>query len=292
MYFMTSRQDILEEQLLRENIRKAITIVKEKHDKQEQYVRTIVSTLLKEATVQKYEYTSLNLLAHFIKEVVGDPSRPDSSPAFKDAYTDLTSSHEDRELFVEYVLDFANEDFKTIDADKEPQSLGQSFIDNGFQDEEEEAEDEPEEDEVITVSVGDLEDNDGDLSFEPEEEEEEEEIFTLGEDAEEVEIEEENTGIRKYSREAYKRIGPPLRRYYGQVQKDSRLKKPVAIGGKEYGPDELSERDLFRIYLKKNLILWSERYEDEYFDKAPDVDVDIQSGAEMESEEETGGFEL
>ena len=33
-------------------------------------------------------------------------------------------------FFVEYVLDFANEDFKTIDADKEPQSLGQSFIDN------------------------------------------------------------------------------------------------------------------------------------------------------------------
>jgi len=290
---MTNRHDILEEQLLRENIRKAIRIVKEKHDKQEQYVRTIVNTLLKEATVQKYEYTSLNLLAHFIKEVVGDPSRPDSSPAFKDAYTDLTSSHEDRELFVEYVLDFANEDFKTIDADKEPQSLGQSFIDNGFQDEEaEEAEEEPEEDEVITVSVGDLEDQGGDLSFEPEEEPEEEEVFTLGEDAEEVDVEEENSGIRKYSREAYKRIGPPLRRYYGQVQKDSQLKKPVAIDGKEYGPGELSERDLFRIYLKKNLILWSERYEDEYFDKAPDVDIDIQSGPENETEEEVDLFEL
>ena len=176
---MTSRQDILEEQLLRENIRKAIRIVKDKHQKQEQYVRSIVSTLLKEATVTKYEYTSLNLLAHFIKEVVGDPSRPDSSPAFKDAYTDLTSSHEDRELFVEYVWDVANEDFKTIDADKEPQSLGQSFIDNGFQDEEEvEMEEEPEEDEVITVSIGDLEDQGGDLAYEPEEEVEEEEVFT------------------------------------------------------------------------------------------------------------------
>ena len=293
MYFMTSRQDILEEQILRENIRKAIRIVKNKHQKQEQYVRSIVSTLLKEATVTKYEYTSLNLLAHFIKEVVGDPSRPDSSPAFKDAYTDLTSSHEDRELFVEYVLDFANEDFKTIDADKEPQALGQSFIDNGFQDEEEaEMEEEPEEDEVITVSIGDLEDQGGDLAYEPEEEVEEEEVFTLGEDAEEIEVEEENSGIRKYSREAYKRIGPPLRRYYGQVQKDSKLKKPVAIDGKEYGPGELSERDLFRIYLKKNLLLWSERYEDEYFDKAPDVDIDIQSGPEQEAEEEVDLFEL
>ena len=72
----------------------------------------------------------------------------------------------------------------------------------------------------------------------------------------------------------------------------NRLKKPVAIDGKEYGPGELSERDLFRIYLKKNLLLWSERYEDEYFDKAPDVDIDIQSGPEQEAEEEVDLFEL
>ena len=292
---MTNRQDILEEKLLRENIRKAIQIVKNKHAKQEQYVRSIVSTLLKEATIQKYEYTSLNLLAHFIKEVVGDPSKPDSTPAFKDAYTDLTSSHEDRELFVEYILDFATEDFRTIDADKEPQSLGQSFVDNGFQDEqEEEQEEEPEEDEVITVSIGDLEEKGGDLSTDPEtsDEEDEEEIFTIGEDAEEVEIQEENTGIRKYSREAYKRIGPPLRRYYGQVQKDSRLKKAVAIDGKEYAPGDLSERDLFRIYLKKNLLLWSERYEDEFFDTAPEVDVDIQSNEEEQESEQANPFEM
>ena len=272
---MTSRQEILEERLLRENIRRAINIVKDRKQQKENYIRTIVRHLISEATVTKYEYTSLNLLAHFIKEAVGDPSKPDSNPAFKDAYTDLTSSHEDSERFVEYVLDFANEDFKTIDADKEPQPLGQDFLEKGF-DSERPQEEEPEEekDEVITVRIEDLEDGDGNLAPDETEAEEEEEDFQLGEDAEEI-TPEENAGIKKYSREAYKRIGPSLRRYYGQVQKDSQIDKPVEISGKEYQAGELSERDLFKIYLKKNLVLWSERYEDEFFDKGPEVDVDI-----------------
>ena len=277
---MIDRQKMLEEQLLRENIRKAIRIVKNKRNKDENYVRTIIRHLIKEETTIKYEYTALNLLAHFIKEVVGDPSKPDSNPAFKDAFTDLTSSTEDRELFTEFVLDFANEDFSTIDADKQPKALGQDFVERGF--EEEEAEEEPEEDEVIKVSVSDIEDNEGDLN--PPEEEEEEEIFTLGEDGESVEIEEEtaDSGIKIYSREAYKRIGPSLRRYYTQIEKDSPLNKGVQIDGRDYQPGELSERELFRIYLKKNILLWAGRYEDEFFNDTPETQIDLEAGGEEE----------
>jgi len=277
---MIDRQKMLEEQLLRENIRKAIRIVKNKRNKDENYVRTIIRHLIKEETTIKYEYTALNLLAHFIKEVVGDPSKPDSNPAFKDAFTDLTSSTEDRELFTEFVLDFANEDFSTIDADKQPKALGQDFVERGF--EEEEVEEEPEEDEVIKVSVSDIEDNEGDLN--PPEEEEEEEIFTLGEDGESVEIEEEtaDSGIKIYSREAYKRIGPSLRRYYTQIEKDSPLNKGVQIDGRDYQPGELSERELFRIYLKKNILLWAGRYEDEFFNDTPETQIDLEAGGEEE----------
>ena len=277
---MIDRQKMLEEQLLRENIRKAIRIVKNKRNKDENYVRTIIRHLIKEETTIKYEYTALNLLAHFIKEVVGDPSKPDSNPAFKDAFTDLTSSTEDRELFTEFVLDFANEDFSTIDADKQPKALGQDFVERGF--EEEEVEEEPEEDEVIKVSVSDIEDNEGDLN--PPEEEEEEEIFTLGEDGESVEIEEEtaDSGIKIYSREAYKRIGPSLRRYYTQIEKDSPLNKGVQIDGRDYQPGELSERELFQIYLKKNILLWAGRYEDEFFNDTPETQIDLEAGGEEE----------
>ena len=284
---MRERKEILEEQLLRENIRKAISVVKGRRILKEDYVRKIVRQLIKEGSTVKYEYTALNLLAHFIKETVGDPSKPDSNPAFKDAYTDLSSGPEDREVFTEFLLDFANEDFKTMDANKQPKPLGQDFVEKGFVEDEPEEIEEPEEDEVITVSVGDLEDNGGDLT--PAEDDEEE--LTLGEDGEGIEIEEEpepDSGVKIYSREAYKRVGPSLRRYYGQIEKDSMLKKGVEIDGKEYQPGELSERDLFQIYFKKNLVLWAARYEDEFFGTSPETQIDIESGGE-EEEIDLGG---
>lgn len=290
---MIDRDELIAEQLLRENIRRAIRIVQEKRNKEEQVVRSIVRSLLSEGTTIKYEYTSLNQLAHFIKEAVGDPAKPDANPAFKDAYTDLTSSHEDREVFVEYVLDFADEDFKTIDADKQPTPLGQDFVEKGFVDiDAEEEEDDTEEDKMVKVSIQDLEDSGGDLTFQPDEEEEEEEIFSIGEDGEIIEDDEESSGIRRFSREAYKRIGPVLRRYYLNVPKDAPIKKAVQIGEKEYQSGQLSERDLFKIYFKKNMILWSERYEDEFFSEGPDVNVDIDSNDESEVEEIPTGEEF
>ena len=139
---------------------------------------------------------------------------------------------------------------------------------------------------MITVSIGDLEDNGGDLS--PSEEDEE---ITLGEDAEEIEIEDEpESGVKVYSREAYKRVGPSLRRYYGQIEKDSMLKKAVEIDGRDYQVGELSERDLFQIYFKKNLVLWAGRYEDEFFNDTPETQVDIEAGGE-EEEIDLGGEE-
>jgi len=290
---MINRDDLVAEQLLRENIRRAIRIVQEKKNKEEDMVRSIVRSLLSEGTTVKYEYTSLNQLAHFIKEAVGDPAKPDSNPAFKDAYTDLTSSHEDRETFVEFTLDFADEDFKTIDSDREPTPLGQDFVEKGFVEDEEEEED-PEEDQLVKVSIEDLEDSGGDLTFQPDDNEdnEGEDIFSIGEDGEIIEDDEESSGIRRFSREAYKRIGPVLRRYYLNVPRDAPLKKAVSIGDKEYASGELSERDLFKIYFKKNMILWSERYEDEFFSDGPDVNVDIDSAEEVEVEEIPTGEEL
>jgi len=274
---MINRSDIIMEQLLRENIRKAIQIVKNKNLKQENYIRTIVRSLLSEAATIKYEYTSLNQLAHFIKEAVGDPSKPDSNPAFKDAYTDLTSDHQDREQFVEFIIDFADEDFKTIDANKEPKPLGQDFVDKGFVDDEEGEVIEPEEDGIVKVSIEDLEDRGGNIAGEADEaDEEEEDIFSIGEDGEIVE-DEDASGVKRFSRESYKRIGPVLRRYYLNVPKDVAIKKAVKIDEKEYSAGDLSERDLFKIYFKKNMALWAERYEDEFFNDMPETNIDIES---------------
>tara|TARA_R100001015_G_C4632542_1_gene196226 strand:+ start:2867 stop:3793 length:927 start_codon:yes stop_codon:yes gene_type:complete len=274
---MFKREDLLKERLLRENIRKAISIVQKRNLKQESYIRNILSSLLSEATTFKYEYTSLNQLAHFIKEAVGDPSKPDSNPAFKDAYTDLTSDHKDRERFVEFIIDFADEDFKTIDANKEPRPLGQDFVDKGFVDDEA-MEPEEEKDEMVKISIEDLEEKGGDLTGLDEEKDEDDDIMSIGEDGEILfDEEEESAGIKRFSREAYKRVGPVLRRYYLNVPKDMSIKKSVDIDGQEYQSGQLSERDLFKIYFKKNIALWAERYEEEFFNDTPETNIDIDS---------------
>ena len=78
-------------------------------------------------------------------------------------------------------------------------------------------------------------------------EEEEDEIFSIGEDGEIVEdSEDELEGIKRFSRESYKRIGPVLRRYYLNLPKNMPIKKAVQIDDQEYTAGELSERDLSR----------------------------------------------
>ena len=275
------RKDIIEEQLLRENIRKALSIVEKRINAKESIVRNLIGRLLREAAEVKYDYTSLNLLAHFVKEAVGDPSKPDSNQAFKQAYTDLSSNKQDREMFVEFILDLAKEDFQTLDAGEEPLDLNKDFVEKGFDAGEEEEEETVEpKDTFMKVSVQDLEDADGDVTMEPEEEEDEAE-FTLGEDAVN-EAENDNDEIKKYAREAYKRIGPPLRRYYGQVQKDNTIDEEITIDGKSYGPGEMTEGELFKIFFEKNLKLWADRYEDVFFDENPESNFEISDEAPTE----------
>ena len=278
------RKDIIEEQLLRENIRKALSIVEKRINAKESIVRNLIGRLLREAAEVKYDYTSLNLLAHFVKEAVGDPSKPDSNQAFKQAYTDLSSNKENREMFVEFILDLAKEDFQTLDAGEEPLDLNKDFVEKGFDAGEEEEEETVEpKDTFMKVSVQDLEDADGDVTMEPEEEEDEAE-FTLGEDAVN-EAENDNDEIKKYAREAYKRIGPPLRRYYGQVQKDNTIDEEITIDGKSYGPGEMTEGELFKIFFEKNLKLWADRYEDVFFDENPESNFEISDEEPIGDEE-------
>lgn len=273
---MIDRNDLIKEQLLRENIRKAIRIVKERQGKKEDYIRTIVRHLISESEVN-YEYISLKRLANFIKQSVGNPAKMDGEPPFKEGYTQFSSSKENRERYLEYILDLANEDFKTMDANLEPQSLTGDFVEKGFY-ADEEPEEEIEDDEVLTVSIQDLEDSGGDVNLpDAEESEEPEEEFKLGES--EVSVE-ENSGIKKISREIYKKIGPSLRDQYGPLTEMGTIDKPVEISGKQYQPGELTEADLFKIYFKKNLVLWASRYEDEFFNDTPETQINIDSGEE------------
>ena len=113
-------------------------------------------------------------------------------------------------------------------------------------------------------------------------EDEDEDIFTIGEDGDIVNNENEESGVKRFSRESYKQIGASLRRYYLNIEKGDIITKPVIIDGKEYGAGELTERDLFKIYFKINIILWAKRYEEEFFNDAPETNVDIESEEERQ----------
>ena len=165
----------------------------------------------------------------------------------------MTSDPDDREIYVEYIVDFANEDFDTIDADREPKPLGQDFVDKGFIDDEEDIDDE-ESDEMVKISIEDLEDSGGDITPNPiDDEEEDEEIFSIGEDGEIIEDDEDSSGVHRFSRESYKRIGPVLRRYYLNVPRDAPIKKAVSIGEEDHAAGTLSERDYLKSISRKIL---------------------------------------
>lgn len=260
---MFDRQDILEEQLLRENIRKAIRIIKNKRLNEEKSVRGIIQSLLNEV---KFEFTALNRLKHLINNVIWN--NDDSDTAFKEAYTDIASGREDRDEFVKWIMHFSNIEFDTVDAIVDPSEI-----------EPESEETSPEE--QITVSLDDLEKRGGDVTFDPELEEEDE---LIGEDTPEKD-DEESEGIKKLAEEAYDLINTQLEKSYGGVPKEF-LKKPVEVDGVTYPPGEKTERWLYRVYYEKNLMLAAARYEDMYFDESPDTDIQIAPDEETFPEEE------
>jgi hypothetical protein len=270
---MFDRKDILEEQILRENIRKAIRIIKNRRLNEEKITRTIVRSLLEEAKQFKYPITALNQLAHLVGEQIWNNDSK-SNLTFKDMYTDIASNKRDRDEYVKWILHFSNIDFDTIDADVSPGEIE-------AEPEEVTSEEEPD---ILTVSLDDLERNGGDITMEPESQED-----VLGEDAPEVEQEEEESiGIKKMAEDAYAKIGPVLRRYYPNP--DSPLESSVEVDGVVYPPGEKTERWIFRVYYEKNVNLAADKYEEEYFDPSPDSISD--SGFDEEPSSEEADFDL
>lgn len=270
---MFDRQDILEEQLLRENIRKAIRIIKNKKLNEEKVTRAVVRSLLKEVKKFKYPITALNQLAHLVSEQIWNNDSK-SSLTFKDVYTDIASNKRDRDEYVKWILHFSNIDFDTIDSDVSPEEIEAAP-------EETTTEEEPD---ILTVSLDDLERNGGDITMEPESEGD-----FLGEDVPEVE-EEESIGIKKMAEDAYAKIGPVLRRYYPNP--DSLLETSVEVDGVVHPPGEKTERWVFRVYYEKNVKLAANKYEEEYFDSSPDAPSDTDFQEEPSSEEADLDFGL
>jgi len=272
--YMINREDILAEQLLREIVRKAIQKTQKKVLKEEQILRRVVRSLLKEETAKQtiYPYTSLNVLSEFIKNQVYKPTSN-----FKAAYMTLSSNKEDRERFLQHILDLAKEDMSRMDMNLEPLlDPNKELKDKEAELEtaEEEAEDE---NDPIVVTMADLDAKGGVLGDEeelaPGEEElreEDDEIFTSDTEA-------ERDAVRNFANETYKGFGAALRRFYERVPNNI---VKVNIEGQE---QNIAERELFAIYLEKNLIAHASMAE-QYMDSESNLTTDVPSEGSDEND--------
>ena len=93
---MNNRKELIEEQVLRENIRKAIKLVRENKSKtaakEEEVLRSVIRKMLSEGTAvgddAPHEKTGINYLRTTLKKII---------PSIKDAYMSLTTDEEPRE---------------------------------------------------------------------------------------------------------------------------------------------------------------------------------------------------
>jgi len=289
---MINREEFIGEQLLREAIQKLIKKKNNKSIQEEKSLRKAIRGLLREETAKKtiYPYTSLNVLSDFIKNQVYKPTSN-----FKSAYMTLSSSKEDRERFLQHILDLAREDMKRMDMNMEPLKDPSKMEKEQADKDELEAtpEEEVDTDEPIIVTMQDLDSKGGLVGDEDEEpigipgEE------NLQEDEEEPVIDPDNRAerdaVRNYANETYKGFGSSLRTYYEKVP-DNIVK--VNVEGEER---QISEKELFSLYLEKNLIAHSQMAE-QYMDSESTLTTDVpdadSSAGDLEADtEEASGIE-
>lgn len=218
------RQDFLQELKLREQIRKAIKMIRErKHKKhqallqEESRLRNVIRKLLKEAEVGDkvpHASTGINVLEDLLKKII---------PVLEDGYKQLTTDSEQRESFRAHVLNASVNALAPSQADADA-----------------DAEVEAEIEEEVNVSVGGDEDKFIDIGRpqdKPEEKEEPDEYETFllpGKDS---------TGARvAYS--AMKQIEQNIIDSYDLL-------------------DNVQDQELFRDYLLTNLQLYFDKFEDE-----------------------------
>jgi hypothetical protein len=277
---MIDRNDIIEEQLLRENIRKAIEIVKKRRSEGEGHIRTIIRSLLKEvAETPRYEYNSLMQLHKLMLRDFGSKSG-DSNPVFKEGFIDLVSSAEDREVFVEFILDFSEDLMNRIDAGEDLESIKKG-------EKEEKQPEEEEEDDTLTVSIGEIPGGDLDAQSDEELDEELDDEFTLGEDGS---LEQEaNAELKNYSQKVFNSLAANIESFYTNFPNPNKLiEDDVIIDTREnellpkserrykvHPGRTITERDLFKIFYRINVLSWAGRYNEEYFSDVPRADIEL-----------------
>ena len=257
---MIDRKELLEEQLLREGVRKAIKKVRsEKAAKQkleEKYLRKVVRGLLVEkiavADESPHEKTGINILRKTLKKVI---------PQMKEDYLSLTTDVAQRESYIAHLVNGIDNLLAPVETNIDAPDAPKG----------------PELEEEIEINVGDEEDDKfidiGDMGLGDDEEEEEEEI-EIDDDEEALtrgleDKEHDETG-RNVALGTFKQIQGTIVDDFGELANDE-------------------DRELYHDYLKTNMLLWRDRFEGVLSTKLP---TPTTPEYEREKEQSGGGEEL
>ena len=248
MEFKTySRKDIIEEMLLRENIRKTISKVKKKRvaesknmDNKINIVRTLIQQLILEAAdeIAPHQSTGINVLEDLLKKVV---------PQIEGDYKTLTSSKTQRDSFRAHILNATENSIAPVSATPE---RTQSSEEEGEEFSAEESE-EVEPIEEIEISIGsdsgEQEVDAGDIT----DFDDDEKLIDIGnmgggqqDDETFQELEGEDATGRNVANMSFQKIEKSIQDSY-------------ALLGDE------KDQELFRDYLLTNLKLYFDKFEDE-----------------------------
>ena len=260
MEFKTySRKDIIEEMLLRENIRNTIKKVKGKRlseSKKVQVVRELVRQLILEAAdeVAPHQSTGINVLEDLLKKIV---------PQIEGDYKTLTTSKEQRDSFRAHVLNATENAIAPVSATPER--------------EDEENDIEPIEEIEITVGSG-----------ESEEEVDAGEITDFDDDEKLIDIgnmggQQDDGGFQEL--EGQEATGRNVANMSFQKIEKS-IQDSYALLGDE------KDQELFRDYLLTNLKLYFDKFEDELgqggLDEPTTPEYEEEKGKAKETEEAGG----
>lgn len=230
---MKDRNELIEEQLLRETIRKAIKIVKRQkinEQKQEegilrQVVKKLISEKIAVADETPHQKTGINKLRKTLKKII---------PTYRDEYLSLTTNKEQREAYVSFLVNGLKNLLSAIETNIDaPEPAGnideEVDVQIGGEDEEDDK----------FIDIGDM----GVLDPEPEPEpvDDDEQLLATG-----LEDQEQSEDVQT-GRNAALAV---LKQIRGTVVSDF----------SELANDE--DRELYYDYLMTNMLLWRDEFED------------------------------
>ena len=258
---MINREIFAEEMKLRENVRRAISVVQKRHDKDERHLRDIVQDLIKEAqtavtTSAKHANTGINVLEDLLKN-------SNILSVVEKGYKSLTTSKEQRLSYRNHILVAVEKSL----APEESRKIADDTIEASVDEEGGPlAED-------VSISVDNPEDDPDFIDVEEKEvvksdgEVEKEEFAISGED---------KTGRNKAYTD-FQSISKVILRAYDDLD----------------NPDDLN---MFEEYLIKNLALYFDKYESEIPGDVPEPEAAVDAEADVEAamgdESEDIGLEL